>query len=101
MSVTIQNTPIKVGDVVQIIAHDEYQSAHSQNIIGVVVMVFCDEVKKTPSAYGVKSNGEVIYYFAEQISSVDGLKLSDLTPSEKRNRALELDIIDRVICKSI
>ena len=58
---------INIGDVVQIMIHEECKTRHSENMIGVVVALFSNDENASVSAYGVESNGEVIFYLSDQV----------------------------------
>lgn len=97
---TAEDKNIRLGDVVQVIARDEYKSVQSQNIVGVVVKVFYAEGETHPSAYGVRSNGEVVYYLADHISRVN-IEITGPTTKERLSSAIANDIIDQMLCKSM
>lgn len=94
------NDTIHVGDAVQVIARDEYQSVQSQNIVGVVVKIFYAEGSDIPNAYGVRSNGEVVYYIADHIQRVHA-NVRDCTDEDRLCLAIADDIVDQMMCKAL
>lgn len=87
---------INVGDAVCVVLPQSCETRHAPNVLGVVKNVykngFC-----TMAAYGVEAQGEIIYYFANEIMKIPNVKVHNPDPLQTANMLLEDVFINAMV----